>query len=89
MLCEPKRPCYFLLLLNITIISQSFDISVIHRNCEYTHCHSVTVTVSGCHWSGKSQGNSMSGKSQGILEFVREIWNLTKSKGNLRKVREI
>ena len=27
----------------------------------------------GCHWSGKSQGNSRSGKSQGILEFVREI----------------
>ena len=28
----------------------------------------------GCHWSGKSQGNSRSGKSQGILK---------KSQGNL------
>ena len=45
--------------------------------------------VQGCHWSGKSQGNSRSGKSQGILEFVREIWNFVESQGNLRKVREI
>ena len=30
-----------------------------------------------------------SGKSQGILEFVREIWNFVESQGNLRKVREI
>ena len=43
----------------------------------------------GCHWSGKSQGNSRSGKSQGILEFVREIWNSVESQGNIRKVREI
>ena len=43
----------------------------------------------GCHWSGKSQGNSRSGKSQGILEFVREIWNFVGSQGNSRKVREI
>ena len=43
----------------------------------------------GCHWSGKSQGNSRSGKSQGILEFVREIWNFVESQGNSRKVREI
>ena len=34
-------------------------------------------------------GNSRSGKSQGILEFVREIWNFVESQGNLRKVREI
>ena len=26
----------------------------------------------GCHWSGKSQGNARLGKSEGILEFVRE-----------------
>ena len=25
------------------------------------------LTLQGCHWSGKSQGNSRSGKSQGIL----------------------
>ena len=31
------------------------------------------------------QGNSRSGKSQGILEFVREIWNFVESQGNLRK----
>ena len=43
----------------------------------------------GCHWSGKSQGNSRSGKSQRILEYVREIWNFVESQGNLRKVREI
>ena len=43
----------------------------------------------GCHWSGKCQGNSRSGKSQGILEFVREIWNFIESQGNSRKVREI
>ena len=43
----------------------------------------------GCHWSGKSQGNSRSGKSQGILEFVREIWNFVESQGNSKKVREI
>ena len=43
----------------------------------------------GCHWSGKSQGNSRSGKSQGILEFVREIWNFVGSQGNSRKIREI
>ena len=43
----------------------------------------------GCHWSGKSQGNTRSGKSQGILEFVREIWNFIESQGNSRKVREI
>ena len=42
----------------------------------------------GCHWSGKSRRNS-SGKSQGILEFVREILNLVESQGNSRKVREI
>ena len=42
----------------------------------------------GCHWSRKSRRNS-SGKSQGILEFVREILNLVESQGNSRKVREI
>ena len=47
------------------------------------------VRVQGCHWSGKSQGNSRSGKSQGILEFVREILNFVESQGNSRKVREI
>ena len=51
--------------------------------------HLVNLHVQGCHWSGKSQGNSRSGKSQGILEFVREIWNFVESQGNLRKVREI
>ena len=45
--------------------------------------------LQGCHWSGKSQGNSRSGKSQGILEFVREIWNFVESQGNSKKVREI
>ena len=29
-----------------------------------------------------SQGNSRSGKSQGILELVREIWNFVESQGN-------
>ena len=47
------------------------------------------VNYQGCHWSGKSQGNSRSGKSQGILEFVREIWNFVESQGNSRKVRDI
>ena len=37
----------------------------------------------GCHWSGKNQGNSRLGKSQGILELVREIWNFVESQGNL------
>ena len=45
--------------------------------------------VQGCHWSRKSQGNSRSGKSQGILEYVREILNFVESQGNSRKVREI
>ena len=47
----------------------------------------------GCHWLGKSQGNSRSGKSQGILELVREIWNFVlksgkfmKSQGNFKKI---
>ena len=35
------------------------------------------------------QGNSRSGKSQGILEFIREIWNFVESQGNSRNVREI
>ena len=38
----------------------------------------------GCHWSRKSQGNSRSGKCQGILEFVREICNFFESQGNSR-----
>ena len=39
-----------------------------------TWCCAKSICVEqGCHWSGKSQGNSRSGKSQGILEFVREI----------------
>ena len=48
-----------------------------------------TVIWQGCHWSGKSQGNSRSGKSQnfvlgqGILRKVREIQE------NPLKVREI
>ena len=50
---------------------------------------STLFITQGFHWSGKSQGNSRSGKSQGILEFVREIWNFVESQGNLRKVREI
>ena len=48
-----------------------------------------STLLQGCHWSGKSQGNSRSGKSQGILEFVREIWNFVESQGNSRKVMEI
>ena len=43
----------------------------------------------GCHWSGRSQGNSRSGKIQEILELVREIWSFVESQGNLRKFREI
>ena len=43
----------------------------------------------GCHWSGKSQGNSRSGKSQGIFEIVIEIWNFVESQANSRKVSEI
>ena len=49
----------------------------------------ICKVTQGCHWSGKSQGNSMSGKSQGILEFVREFFYFVESQGNLRKVREI
>ena len=49
----------------------------------------ISNIYQGCHWSGKSQGNSRSGKSQGILEFVREIWNFVESQENSRKVREI
>ena len=56
-----------------------------HIRLEY----SSKMYKQGCHWSGKSQGNSRSGKSQGILEFVREIWNFIESQGNSRKVREI
>ena len=41
------------------------------------------------HWSGKSHGNLRSGKSQGIVETIRVIWNFGESQGNLRKVREI
>ena len=36
--------------------------------------------LQGCHWSGKSQG---------VLELAREIWNFVESQGTLRKVREI
>ena len=43
----------------------------------------------GYHWSGESRGNSRSGKSQGILEFVKEIWNFVETQGNLKEVREI
>ena len=38
----------------------------------------MKLSIQGCHWSGKSQGKSRSGKSQRILESVREIWNLLK-----------
>ena len=34
------------------------------------------IQYQGCHWSGKSQG---------ILEFVMEIWNFVENQGNLRK----
>ena len=37
----------------------------------------------------KGQGNSGSGKSQGIFEFVREIWHFDESHGHLRKFKEI
>ena len=43
----------------------------------------------GCHWWGKSQGNLVSGKSEGILRLVRKMWNFVESQVNLRKVREI
>ena len=50
----------------------------------------------GCHWSGKGQGNLEFVReiwnfveSQGHLEFVREIWNFVESESNLIKVREI
>ena len=33
----------------------------------------ISNQLQGCHWSGKSQGNSRSGKSQGILFWVREF----------------
>ena len=38
---------------------------------------------------GKVREIQGQGKSQGILEFVREIWNFVESQGNSRKVREI
>ena len=44
----------------------------------------TTTNGQGCHWSGKSQGNSRSGKSQRILEFVREIWNFVE----IREIQE-
>ena len=50
---------------------------------------SYTILMQGCQWSGKSQGNSRSGKSQGILELVREIWKFFESQGNFKKGREI
>ena len=46
--------------------------------CVYMYCQ-------GCHWSGKSPGNSRSGKSQGISCGVREILDFEKSQGNTRK----
>ena len=46
-------------------------------------------TCQGCHWSWKSQGNSRSRKSRGILKNVWEIQNFEKSQGNLTLVREI
>ena len=39
----------------------------------------ITLEMQGCH----GQGNSRSGKSQGILDLVREIWNFVESPGNL------
>ena len=47
-----------------------------HLSCEIR----TLALKQGCHWSGKSQGNSRSGKSRGIL--VREIWNIVESYGN-------
>ena len=44
---------------------------------------SSLVLVQGCHWSGKSQGNSRSGKRQGILKLVREI---CEESGKFRKM---
>ena len=35
------------------------------------------MIVQGCHWSGKSQG---------ILELVREIWNFIESQGNFKEI---
>ena len=53
--------------------------------CMPTYIHTSIAVLQDCHRSGKSQGNSRSRKSQGILEFVREIWNFVESQGNLRK----
>ena len=42
----------------------------------------------GSHGQGKSvknEKNSKSGKSQGILIWVREIWNFVKSQGKVRE----
>ena len=47
-----------------------------------TVTETLTKHVQGCHLSGTSQGYSRSGKSQGVLELVREIWNFVESQGN-------
>ena len=42
----------------------------------------------GVHGQGKSQGKNIftrSGNCQGILKFVREFWNLSKSQGKVRE----
>ena len=63
------------------ISSQQLYIGQTHRKGRVIMLYTVRVAT--------GQGNSRSGKSQGILEFVREIWNFVEGQGNLRKVREI
>ena len=38
-------------------------------------------TPHACHWSEKSQGNSRSGKSRGILCWVREVGKIPSKSG--------
>ena len=49
---------------------------------------SLPLLPQGVHGQGKSQGKiffSRSGNCQGILKFVREFWNLSKSQGKVRE----
>ena len=51
-------------------------------------CNIAFNSIQGVHGQGKSQGKnifSRSGNCQGILKFVRDFWNLSKSQGKVRE----
>ena len=62
------------------MLEKDFLKSVIYNRNSYVYIWYLVASWQG--WSGKSQGNSRSGKSQGILEFSGKF-------GILLKVREI